>query len=503
MTAIKPLLRFVEPAFFNLISGHVKELVTGIQDGTINSDEDAISLLYPSNPHARTYLSRLKAKTRRLLIGFTMVSRSREELNETQRIYQDCYQLYAIAKIMINQYKKEEGIRICEKTLKKAIEYDFTELAFLFARELRMHYAVVKNDARNFHKFDQLCKYYNELISALLEVETLFCHIVFQDNRSRAVEAIKVTPLADYQKVLARYDHLDSNKLKVLSSTIRINLHFSNFQYQEILKECNRTIAYFENRKGVFGSFTLSMLQTKARAFIPLGNYDESKELLKSAIKLAPQGSFNWSIALLYRVMVCFHQGQYQEAYDVYKAHTSKKSTISPALVEQWHILEAYIKFFIEIGQITPYEKERFRLAKFLNEVPIFAKDKAGNNIAIHIIRTLFQLRRKLYGKIICEMDALRQYNNRYLKKPETRRAYFFIKMLLQLPRNDFHKQAVLRKTAADFDRLKKTPLHVNQNFEIELVPFENLWEEVLALLDSKFHRSRAPKSFSKSPPNQ
>ena len=49
-------------------------------------------------------------------------------------------------------------------------------------------------------------------------------------------------------------------------------------------------------------------------------------------------------------------------------------------LDEQWRIIEAYANLLdINTGQV-------FRVSRFLNEVPIFSKDKRGNNIAIIVI---------------------------------------------------------------------------------------------------------------------
>ena len=491
MKTLKALVDFVEPSYYKFLKGRVKELIDEIRNGNIKTDDQAIQLLYPNNKNGFRYLNQTKRKARNLLTGFAMVSRSKKELNETQKNYQHCYQQYAIGKVLIFQARKEEGIRICEKILPKAIKYDFTDLVFLLARELRLHYSVVKNDTRNFRKFDNLCKIYGELMNAEASVEEIYCHVVFQQNRKRAIRAFKTSNIEDYQHALKSFERLESNKLQVMLVTIKLIFHFSNFNYHQIIKECDNTITFLKQRSGVFQSYIFGLLLKKAIALIPLNNYSESKVLLKECLKLTTNGSYNWSIAMVYRLLLCFHEGNYQEAYDVYKANNANKNLLSPALLEQWNILEAYIKFFVEVGQIEPYDTERFRLAKFLNEVPIFSQDKIGNNIAIHIIRTLFDLRRKKYGKIIIEMDALRQYNNRYLRKPETRRAYYFIKMLLQITLNDFHKEAVIRKTATDFDRLKSHPMHLNQNFEVELVPFDILWEEVLHLLDAKFHRAR------------
>ncbi len=61
--------------------------------------------------------------------------------------------------------------------------------------------------------------------------------------------------------------------------------------------------------------------------------------------------------------------------------------------------------------------------------------------------------------------------------------------MLLTLPDCSFHKKAVLRKSDKYCNKLLEVPMSAaNQNAEIEIVPYEMLWEFVLESLDEKWH---------------
>ena len=146
-----------------------------------------------------------------------------------------------------------------------------------------------------------------------------------------------------------------------------------------------------------------------------------------------------------------FSQGllaNYQESCNTHPKYKSLYDSQS----EDWLINEAFIHYFISIGKINlndfPEEAtiKKFRLAKFLNELPTFSKDKRGNNIPILIVQLMYMLNRSQYGAVIDRVDALNMYCSRYLKKDETFRSNCFIKMLLELPAANFHQQAVLRK---------------------------------------------------------
>ena len=70
--------------------------------------------------------------------------------------------------------------------------------------------------------------------------------------------------------------------------------------------------------------------------------------------------------------------------------------------------------------------------------------------------------------------------------------------MLLQIPACSFHKAAVERKTAKFLNRLKGMPLDVaKQSHEIEIIPYEELWELVIDSLENKFYRKQPQRAGS------
>ncbi len=238
-------------------------------------------------------------------------------------------------------------------------------------------------------------------------------------------------------------------------------------------------------------------LQKKIPALVAIGQLDQAKEIAKETNKMMSVGTFNWHIALIRRITICLHKGDYQEAYDLFKAHTKHRSSFE-ILKEHWKILEGFIYFFIQIGRIEQYSEERFLLGKFLNEVPIYSKDKAGSNINILIIQILLRMHREEYGKIIDRIDSLREYARTYTRNPETRRANIFINMIIKMEAASFHKAGTIRKTKGLLKKLNNTPLSLGQNLNIEIIPYPVLWEAILDLLENKFQAKKPIRTSSK-----
>ena len=66
------------------------------------------------------------------------------------------------------------------------------------------------------------------------------------------------------------------------------------------------------------------------------------------------------------------------------------------------------------------------------------------------------------------------------------------MKMLLHIPKANFHKAAVLRQASGYFGKLQAFPIEIsNQAYEVEIIPYEDLWEMAVQSLENKFFRQR------------
>ena len=138
-----------------------------------------------------------------------------------------------------------------------------------------------------------------------------------------------------------------------------------------------------------------------AAALMQIKAFDKAQTLVwKCAWKLSTNGSASWYLAQYYKMIAAFRTEQLQQAYHIFfeaTNHSNFKRQYQN-MSENWHIYEAYIHYFIAIGKVTPDEQKklkRFRLHKFLNEVPTYSKDKRGTNITILILQILFLLKQK------------------------------------------------------------------------------------------------------------
>ncbi|NNF22026.1 MAG: hypothetical protein HKN67_08795 [Saprospiraceae bacterium] len=126
-----------------------------------------------------------------------------------------------------------------------------------------------------------------------------------------------------------------------------------------------------------------------------------------------------------------------------------------------------------------------FRIGRFLNDVDKFARDKRGLNITINIIQMLFLIIDEKYDDVLDKLAALKQYNFRYLKRPEYARSSNFIKMLLKIPEANYEPDLIRSKAAKFYDNLvSHTSDFSEQSMSIEIIPYEQLWKEILSIFE-------------------
>ena len=224
-------------------------------------------------------------------------------------------------------------------------------------------------------------------------------------------------------------------------------------------------------------------------------NFRKAEEAFRHCYKMPLTfGTLNWFHVRYYLFLSLILQHKYQEAYEIFVegiTATRHFKKLMPIFREQWLIKEAYIHFLIRLGKIDPdkstAEKKprKFRLSRFLNDLPTFSKDKRGRNISILIIQLLFLIQDKKYDEITERLNALNLYCHRYLKKDQTLRSNAFIKMLMILPDAEYHPIRVERYVKRYHEKLVSTPMEISeQSTEIEVIPYEHLWELVMEVLE-------------------
>lgn len=474
----------------------VEAFLEGIRSRKLTSDEEAAAYFYNGDKNASSYQKLKQTLFKRLLNTVFLLELDDSSRSDRQQAYDECYKEWAAAKLLLGRNATISGIRLCEKVLRKAQRFEFTELSMQILRVLRTHYGSREGDSRKFHRYKKLYRETQALYLMEDEAEEKYTELILQQINSKAVSKKLTNKAKRYNEALQPYlKQHDSYHLELCSGLIQLIVHTTTNDFQNTLDVCDHLIDVFE-KKPYTASVPLQVAYyQKLICHTQLKQYDEGKEMAEKCLSLLQEGSFNWFKYQELFLILLLHTKKYQEAYRVFLQTVQHRrfKILSPANQETWKIFEGFIHYLIDIGRIEADEGDqhfnKFRLGRFLNETPIFSRDKRGMNIPILIIQILFMIQQNKFDQAIDRIEAIEKYSTRYLRKNDTFRSNCFIKMLLQIPKSGFHRAAVVRKAEKYRERLDSMPINLtNQPYEIEVIPYEDLWEMVLETLDNQFH---------------
>lgn len=361
----------------------------------------------------------------------------------------------------------------------------------LLTSELRLHFSSADNNKKKFDRYNRLTNLYTEIWSIEMKLESYYTEIALNFSTSkenRPELAKKIKSYSTYaKKQVAKYP---SYRLNVVGFNIITLVNQILNEHEQLMSSCERAIEYFNSLEHDLAStasfrYILRMLPSH----IMLGNHERAEELVHQALNLISESHPNYSRVLEFYLVLGFYSHQYDIALRASEmAHNSPAFKDLPDSVQEyWKIYDGFIYLFIQLGKIKVPEDaapRKFKVSRFLNEVPTYSKDKRGANVTILILQVLILLQQKKYDKIIDKADALKVYTSRYLRKNETYRSNCFIKMLLLLPHYAFNKKGVLRRSAKLEKRLSEVSIaEITPSIEVEVVPYETLWEIVKELL--------------------
>jgi len=380
------------------------------------------------------------------------------------------------------------AILLAKKTLPISLRFEFTEISLILSRYLLRHFSILDVNNIKFHKYLRI---YKEQYSILVDENGIqeFVSILdfIENSRFKFTPNLKVRLVKYYNKIKHLLIKKCSIETLMLISKVVYNKYLQDTDYLEFKKVIKIIIQKVFEKK--FKSHVAIELIVNLQLRIALINKDYYgvNLIYDDYFKKVNTGNYNWFVLNIYYILTLIHCKNYSDCYPhllfILKYPTFGKQ---PSIIkESIYIIEAYTNFLIKVGKIKIENPKEFRLSKFFNQVPEFTKDKQGINIPIILVQILFFLVEKSYNKLIDRMDSLNLYSYRYLKKDETFRSQCFIKMISEMIRAGFRKKGTLVRTQKWLEKLLAVPIVTYpEALDHEIIPYEDLWDMVLQLLD-------------------
>lgn len=475
------------------MSPKTRQLYEAIQSGEVSSDDEAAKLLYGENANHAAYRKLKYRLQQRLINTLFFIDIQAYSKSEYHKVTYRVYKNWAASKILYENGLRNQSMHLVESMLKTIMKFDMVDIAIQILKDLRMHYSLFDVNPYKSKKYHSLFLEYEQIFKYLNLSEYYYTEL------GRIIMASKNYILTPEIIAIEKELFILKQKTKSIDS---FNLNFFLFNalyFIFIIKSdinnqldiANTAITYFKKKTHFKNSAIFSFTQKRGVSLLALKEYDKALEEFNKCIDYIPTKSIrNTHYLKRYMFYTMILKRDYKKALELLDSVLNDKNfkQLNQNFREPWYLKEAFIQFLIRIDKIKnetvkKYKLRPFRLSRFLNEVSVFAKDKRGLNITINILQMLFMIVDEKYDEVLDKLSSLRQYNFRYLKRPEYVRSSTFIKMLLKIPEGDYKASTIRQKSQKYYEKLLEHPNDFSEHsLSLEIIPYEQLWEELLSI---------------------
>jgi len=471
-------------------SGRLLQFYEGLVKEKWKTDEAAAQDLLGLGAKHKTY-RRLKNSLKEELLDALLFIENKGH-NEFQMVYYGNYKKWAQIAFLRHQQAKYTALNLAKKILKKAIEYDMTVLILEVSRDLRRGNAAYTGNEKDHRYYSDLIEEYLQVYQLEIEAEGIYTSsgLAYARSKSTKIDLFQQF-YSQYESIKIHYGKIKSFNFHLYTSLIGINLFMSKNDFRETRFICESAIDYFEGRGIRYQNSSHIFLYQSIICDIQLKNFVVATKSIEKCYTLTKKGTHYHFRTLENHLILSFYTQEYQQGYDLLQ--TAKKTKgfkfLLPTVKERWILHEAYVQFLVAIGKVKglPSQNKKFKLQKFLNEVPTFTQDKRGMNIPVLLLQVLFLWHRQEFDQAYQRIENLKKYNTRYLREEDTMRTTYFIKMLAVAATEGFAPRATQKAAKPIYDQLTNRDIvFANQSAELEYIPYEDLWEIGIEILKKR-----------------
>jgi hypothetical protein len=464
-----------------------------ITDGKLISTQDLEAWIGAdaSSKKFRRFLNDFK---KRLYNTLLFIDVNLPLFTDSQRAYYMCWQQLAVLETLISRGLINNAFEMAKRLEKAAKKFEFTEIELRAVLFLRRYYALYKPLEKKFQQYCSRLKQLKQIRDAEIDVQEYFYHLQLINSTWKSKNQLISQKAKNFiERLMPLSEEVDTVFFQVPFWYIRVMERMSVHDWKETVVFCQKGIDFLDKKKHVSNQLYVGFLHQQAAAYLMLHEFENAKLVAEDSINKAVTGSRNWFKGKEILLSVLLHKGDYGTAWMLYKKTTRHKqfSPHGERFKEPWKVSHAYLALINALGliQLSPREKgalKKFRLSRFLNDLPSFSKDKRGMNIPILIVQVLFLLNERKFDALEDRLEALRKYRSRHLsEEKEAFRTDCFIRMLHLMIKGDFERSKVEAKAAPLLKRMLSVPHNLaNQAHEIEVIPYERQWSWVLKMLD-------------------
>jgi hypothetical protein len=455
------------------------------QSSDVSEDQLIKNLGYETNPTAfNKLLYRLKSK---LFNTLFFIDLNKASYTEYQKAYYSAYREWAAIKILTGKGAKVSALTYSKNLLYVAKKYDFTDIALNCSLIIKDYYSIIQLDYKKYLEFKDISEEYLTKLNDEVYAEDLIQQYRLHNFKfSRKNINYSTFYKKEIDNVLYKLSNNDTSyRFKYFIYIFLYSIYDGDNNLDKALQVAKNAHTFISNSSINNLNAEYLFLKNIIICYLRLCKYDNINILFKNSFDILNSESLNYYYNGVLYLIFLLRVGDFRKATNFYiKIFSTKQFKSLPKLyLEYYNIIASYISicdknFNNSVGR-------QFSSSKFINEVPIFSKEKSRTNISILIAHFILLIISRKYSQAIERVDALNQYTYRYLRKDSTYRSNCFIKILIEITKANFNKKRALRYTKPLLTKLSKiSQKEAKQPIDVEYVNYHSLFNIIINYLD-------------------
>jgi len=468
-----------------------REMYEGIESGQFKNDRDAAAQLYGADPGDARYRQLKSRFRRRLLNTLFFIDIKKPDAADYTSAFFTCNKEWALVNILLQNKGLAPAADLAQQILTTALKYRFSDVILNCSRILR-EYAALNANEKAFEQYDAYFREYTKILAAEIRSEELYQRVLMQHYRP-------TERTNDFQRRLDAY----CNELIQLSENDQspvVNYHMYIVwvmryemakEYTAMLEVCAQAEQYIEQNPLFYQEEKRILFNTKVMAAcLHLKDYKRGRECAEKSLHDFSEGSEVWFLFMEYYLLLAIHTENYIQAQAIFNqaSNTSEFRKLDGVIREKWAIYEVYLQYLIESRDLDPnfvmkQLRKSSKLSRFLETPPSYPREQKMFHLLAMILQALFLLQRRNFQQATEKIEQLKSFISRNTDKEEFERPRQFVRLLQRLSKARYHPDE-LSGVDKLLEHLAEHPFSYRGALnELEIIPYEKLWEIVLAKL--------------------
>ncbi|RDV14278.1 hypothetical protein DXT99_15225 [Pontibacter diazotrophicus] len=462
-----------------------KKFIENLKSKNYNSDEAAALDIYGTTPNDVRYKMLKHRMKKKLYNKLILIDFNKLGFNNHYQKEHECITLLHQAHILKREYELDLVINLSNKVIAIAEEFDFTN-HLVSALELKSFCYTENGNVKMFDKTIKELEAKTEKLNKEMEAVRMYQTVKLYLKKSITTRKNLIPKVPS---IVAKLELIwqQTRSFNAFEAYYKTSISYYELE-GDFDKIVEMTVASFKwVEEGLVNKL---LFNTNYNKFILVYAHLRSKKY-EDGLKYAElycndfrYSSVNWFSFMENYFLLALHCRQYELAWILLRRVFENPSykIIAKSAKERWSLYQAYYGF------IAPITTAEISLQKnpYGLSLPEYSKDKLGFNVAILILQFIYFLQKEDSEALLYRIESLKKYILTHLKDTFSLRSKTFLKLLILTVTEDFEADACKKKGQKLYQRLIETPPPGDAYAEIEIVPYEHLWEHILSILESK-----------------